>query len=194
MLTADFIKGLEQLPRYAQMLFCACLTQRMLPNYQLFAQATEFVPEHAIDKYLEFFWEHLAYPKSKINFDLQREQFEPFIPQVNDFDMYGVYPAIDCCVGLELLFSIAQSFEKQEASQMSRLSFESVTSFVQMQVGELDDEQLQQEILVERELAFQYQSYQFAQKFEREPDFIKDVKKIARDGDVSNLGICLRED
>jgi uncharacterized protein YjaG (DUF416 family) len=37
---------------------------------------------------------------SKVNFDNQLEKLEEIIPSADDFDMYGVYPAIDACIAL----------------------------------------------------------------------------------------------
>jgi hypothetical protein len=194
MLPASFLTNLKNLPRMAQLLFCACLAQRMMPNYKLFAQATGFASEDALDKYMALFWEYLGYPKARINFALQREQLDPVIPEVKNFDIYGVYPALDCCVALELLFSVVLTFDGDEAAQASQLSLSSVTNFLQMQNDFADDEAVFKEPLAVEELAFQKQCYDFALSFQRNHDYIKQVRKVARQEDVSNLGICLRDE
>ncbi len=43
----------------------------------------------------------LTVKDAKVNFDSQLEKLEEAIPAADDFDMYGVYPAIDACVALE---------------------------------------------------------------------------------------------
>lgn len=45
-------------------------------------------------------WEVLTVKDAKINFDSQLEKFEEAIPSADDYDLYGVYPAIDACVAL----------------------------------------------------------------------------------------------
>ncbi|MFM2486686.1 YjaG family protein [Celerinatantimonas yamalensis] len=194
MLSDSFLTQLGQLQRLPQTLFCVCLTQRMMPNYQLFAESTEFASGQALRKYLDLFWEYLAYPKARINFALQREQFEPLIPERNHFDVYGVYPAIDCCVSFDVLFSSILAPEGDEACQASQISMGSVMNFLEMQFGELGDEQFSQQPLIEQELAFQQRCYDLACAFKRDHNFIKEVREIARHEDVSNLGVCLRDE
>ncbi|CAG8998865.1 MAG: hypothetical protein CENE_00825 [Candidatus Celerinatantimonas neptuna] len=195
MLSASFLRQLEQLPRLSRLLFCACLTQRMMPNFQLFALSSGFAPENILQKYLDLFWEYLSYRGAKINFAIQYENFEQYIPDVQNFDMFGVYPAIDCCVSLELLFNGILSADSDEAAHASQISMGSIVKFLEMQFADsLSDEQLAQQPLVQAELKFQERCYHLACNFEQKPVYIKEVKHFARNEDVSNLGICLQDD
>ena len=44
--------------------------------------------------------ETLVVKDAKVNFDSQLEKLEEAIPSAEDYDLYGVYPAIDACIAL----------------------------------------------------------------------------------------------
>lgn len=143
---------------------------------------------------MDLVWEYLSQPRAKINFAIQQERFQECIPEERDFDIFGVYPAIDCCVSMEVLFNGLQSADGDEAAQVSQTSMGSVLNLLEMQFGEeLTDEQLAQQPLVQDELAFQDYCYQLACEYKRDPVFVKEVRQIARNQDISNLGISLRD-
>lgn len=193
MLTPNFLNQLNGLSRWQQLAFCCALSQRMLPNYQLFAESTEFAPPLALRKYLDLFWEYLSSPKAKINFEVQQLQFDELVPEANDFDLYGVYPAIDCCVSISVLFSLVLSPEGSEAEQASQISMGTVLGFTELQLGEEDEALLAEQPLVQEELAFQAELLRLLLDFERNSHRVKAIRSFARNQDVSNLGICLTD-
>ncbi|MFM2482987.1 YjaG family protein [Celerinatantimonas sp. YJH-8] len=195
MISASFIKQLALLDRHSQLFFGACLTQRMMPNFQLFAESTGFASGQGIQKYLELVWEYLGQPKARINFAIQQENFQSYIPDERDFDIFGVYPAIDCCVSIEVLFNGILSADGDEAAQVSQISMGSVIYFLEMQFADtLSEAQLVQQPLVQDELAFQEYCYQLACEYKQNPVFIKEVRPIVWNQNISNLGISLQDD
>lgn len=62
-----------------------------------------------------------------MNFDSQLEKLEEAIPAADDFDMYGVYPAIDACVALsELIHSRLSGETLEHAIEVSKTSITTV--------------------------------------------------------------------
>ena len=84
-------KRLENLATWQHLTFMACLCERMYPNYHLFCQITE-QPQNAkvYHNILNLVWEYLTVKEANINFENQLEKLENIIPDVNDYDFYGV--------------------------------------------------------------------------------------------------------
>ena len=78
----------------------SCLCERMYPNYAVFCQQTGFGDGQIYRRILDLIWETLTVKDAKVHFDSQLEKLEEAIPSADDFDLYGVYPAIDACVAL----------------------------------------------------------------------------------------------
>ena len=94
-------KRLENVESWQHLTFMACLCERMAPNFALFCQMTE--QEQAEKTYhniLNLVWEFLTVKGAKINFENQLEKLEEIIPDVNNYDFFGVVPALDACEAL----------------------------------------------------------------------------------------------
>ncbi len=75
----------------------------------------------------DLIWETLTVKDAKVNFDSQLEKLEEAIPAADDFDMYGVYPAIDACVALsELIHSRLSGETLEHAIEVSKTSITTV--------------------------------------------------------------------
>ena len=84
-------KRLENVESWQHLTFMACLCERMAPNFTLFCQMTE--QEQAEKTYhniLNLVWEFLTVKGAKINFENQLEKLEEIIPDVNNYDFFGV--------------------------------------------------------------------------------------------------------
>ena len=77
-----------------------------------FCQQTEFADGRASYRRIpDLIWETLTVKDAKVNFDSQLENAGRGDPAADDYDLYGVYPAIDACVALERTDSSA--FERK---------------------------------------------------------------------------------
>ncbi len=182
----------EQLAPWQQISFCLGLAERMYPNYALFSEGTGFGDTEVFRKVLDLFWEQLIVKGSKINFEILQEKFEPEIPDVENFDMYGVYPALDACVVVTCLFNL-QLLKKPEgeAFNASQTSIATVASFIEATSEmELSDDAVMEDELMQQELAFQ-QALLDTLDEQRSPDFLKQVRKFAKNEGISNIGIGL---
>ncbi|WP_432455823.1 YjaG family protein [Agarivorans sp. QJM3NY_29] len=193
MLTPCDLDRLAKLSTKQQSLYCLALLQRMSPNYLLFCQATEQVHEADFRRLLALFWESALHPQTKINFSVQRERFETLIPDPQLFDMYGVYPALDCCVVVECLLSCLLEPTGQEAEQASQTSLASVLSLLELQLGELDEDAMLLQDLVQQELEFQTDLLDMIDHLEKGKSGVEILKTFALNQGVSNLGICLED-
>ncbi|WP_026959601.1 DUF416 family protein [Aliagarivorans taiwanensis] len=191
MLDDTFLERLSQLSKRQQSLFCVAILQRMSPNYLLFCESTEFAGAEGFDKYLRLFWEALLYPKTKFNAPVHQERFQELIPDPEQFDSYGVYPALDCCVVAECLFASLSEATGEEAEQASQTSMGAVLGFLSLLREEQDESKLLDEELVLEEQAFQRQLLDDLELLVDNLDNLKELRNFALNQGVSNLGISL---
>lgn len=84
----------------------ASLYERMYLNYQMFCQQTEFGDPTIYQRILDLIWETLMIKNAKVNCDSHLKKLEQAISSVDNYHLYGVYPAIDACIALaELIHS-----------------------------------------------------------------------------------------
>lgn len=184
-------KQLRNLLPWQQVAFCVGLAERMYPNYVLFSEGTQFGGEACFRKMLDLFWENLTVKGAKVNFETQSEKFEEAIPNVADYDMYGVYPALDACVALTCAFNAVLTKADDEAINASQTSIGTVSSFIEAtSEAELTEQEIWQDELIQQELAFQEELLTLLDE-QRSPDLLKAVRKFCRNEGVSNIGISL---
>ena len=136
---------------------------------------------------LDLVWESLASPGSKIDFDKQLLKLEGSMPDPAQFDMYGVYPAIDCCVGLEILLELIQGTKHHESDQFGNLLelyYSTIQSFIEVSGAE-DDALIQQ--------ADQYlESIEACcGECDDKPQLVKRLKEQVKVKQQSNIGLSL---
>ena len=187
-------KRLENLATWQHMTFMACLCERMYPNYHLFCQITE-QPQNAkvYHNILNLVWEYLTVKEANINFENQLEKLENIIPDVNDYDFYGVVPALDACEGLaEVLHTIIAGASLEQAVKVSQLSLGTVASYLETEYDRtLSEVELKESDLIQQELDVQWQLYRALKEAERhDVELISDLKNALREESVSN--ICIK--
>ena len=187
-------KRLENLATWQHMTFMACLCERMYPNYHLFCQITE-QPQNAkvYHNILNLVWEYLTVKEVNINFENQLEKLENIIPDVNDYDFYGVVPALDACEGLaEVLHTIIAGASLEQAVKVSQLSLGTVASYLETEYDcTLSEVELKESDLIQQELDVQWQLYRALKEAERhDVELISDLKNALREEAVSN--ICIK--
>ena len=189
-------KRLENLATWQHLTFMACLCERMYPNYHLFCQITE-QPQNAkvYHNILNLVWEYLTVKDANINFENQLEKLENIIPDVNDYDFYGVVPALDACEGLaEVLHTIIAGDSCVQAVKLSELSLQTVADLLVEQNGrELYEAELKETEEIQQELDVQWQIYRALKEVEKHNvELISDLKNELREVGVSN--ICVKID
>ena len=190
-------KRLENLATWQHLTFMACLCERMYPNYHLFCQITE-QPQNAkvYHNILNLVWEYLTVKEANINFEHQLEKLENIIPDVNDYDFYGVVPALDACEGLaEVLHTIIAGASLEQAVKVSQLSLGTVASYLETEYDRtLSEVELKESDLIQQELDVQWQLYRALKEAERhDVELISDLKNALREEAVSNICIKIEQ-
>ncbi|WP_439257026.1 YjaG family protein [Lonepinella sp. BR2271] len=186
-------KRLEHFETWQHLTFMACLCERMWPNFQLFCQVTE-QPDKAktYQNILNLVWEYLTVKGAKINFENQLEKLEEIIPDVNDYDFFGVVPALDAAEGLgDLLHAIIAGENLEQSIKISQLSLQTVATLLETeQERELSETELKSAVEIEQELDVQWQIFRTLKECEeRDVDLILDLKNEIRSSKISNIGI-----
>lgn len=186
-------KRMERFESWQYLTFMACLCERMMPNFQLFCAVTE-QPEQAktYQNILNLVWEFLTVKGAKINFENQLEKLEAIIPDVNQYDFYGVFPAADACQGLaDLLHTLIAGEHLEQAIALSQLSLSTVATYLETQQDrELSEQELKNAPEIQEELDVQWQIYRLLNECEeRDVELILELKNELRTANTSNIGV-----
>ncbi|WP_112288556.1 YjaG family protein [Rahnella sp. AN3-3W3] len=187
---------LEKLESWQHVTFMASLCERMYPNYQAFCLETGFGEAQLYRRILDLIWETLVIKDAKVNFDSQLEKLEEAVPSSDDYDLYGVYPAIDACIALgELIHSRLSGETLSHAIAVSETSIRTVAMLEMTQAGkEMTDEELKVIPAVEEEWDIQWEIFRLlADCEERDLELIKGLRSDLREAAVSNIGINLAQ-
>ena len=127
----------EKLSHWQQIAFASALLERMLPNYQMFSDNNQFGDYALLRNQLDLVWQWLdKNNKIKINTNAQLNKLEEQTPNPEEFDSFGVFPALDVCMAMMSLLQLIQSNGKDKAHEdinsVSRLSHNSVSYYVEL--------------------------------------------------------------
>ena len=186
-------KRLENLESWQHLTFMAALCERMAPNFKLFCQMNELSAEvKTYQNILNLVWEYLTVKDTKINFENQLEKLETIIPDVNDYESFGVVPALDACQALaEILHAIIAGETLERAVEMSLISLGTVTSLLETETGrDWSESELKENEDIQAELDVQWQVYRLLKECEkRDIALILGLKNEIRAEGISNIGI-----
>ncbi|MFC0309445.1 YjaG family protein [Gallibacterium trehalosifermentans] len=186
-------KRLANLESWQQLVFMACLCERMYPNFVMFCQIVE-QPQHAkmYHNILNLVWEYLTVKDAKINFEHQLEKFEEIIPDINDYDFFGIVPAVDACEALsDLLHTIIAGEALEQAVKVSVLSLQTVVVSLEIEENrKLSEKELKEHELITAELDIQWAIYRTLNSLEnRDISVINQLKNEIRATKMSNIGV-----
>ena len=186
-------KRLENLESWQHLTFMAALCERMASNFKLFCQMNELSAEaKTYQNILNLVWEYLTVKDAKINFENQLEKLETIIPDVNDYESFGVVPALDACQALaEILHAMIAGETLERAVEMSLISLGTVTSLLETETGrDWSESELKESKDIQAELDVQWQVYRLLKECEkRDIELILDLKNEIRAEGISNIGI-----
>ena len=176
--------------------FCAALSERMYPNFALFAELVEFGDSQKLRTVLNGVWDSLANTGAKMNFEVQLGHVENSMPDLEEFTMYGAVPARDAVLSLIQTLECVLDGDSELASDVANLSRECVATFVEFSEGDdqLSDEELIRLIntheLMEIEDAFQ-QEVLDQLKAHKQPNkaLMQSLRELASNDGVSNIGV-----
>ena len=175
-------------------ILAAALLERMLPNYTLFCQATEFGESSVLRNALNSIWEKLVLPKSKINLELLVDKVEPNVPEVTDFDMFGVYPAIDTATALLGMLNGLLMEDESEFVDISKISQATVAKLIEYQLTSediiADNQAIREHPLMQYEMDMLSELIDHVENMGRiTSESVKALKKKALEDGQTNIGI-----
>ncbi len=163
-------KRLENLESWQHLTFMAALCERMAPNFKLFCQMNELSAEaKTYQNILNLVWEYLTIKDVKINFENQLEKLESIIPDVNDYDSFGVVPALDACQALaEILHAIIAGETLEKAVEISLISLGTIRALLETETGrDWSESKLKENEDIQTELDVQWQVYRLLKECEK---------------------------
>ncbi|AXH82838.1 TPA: DUF416 family protein [Haemophilus influenzae] len=186
-------KRLENLESWQHLTFMAALCERMAPNFKLFCQMNELsVEAKTYQNMLNLVWEYLTIKDVKINFENQLEKLESIIPDVNDYESFGVVPALDACQALaEILHAIIAGETLERAVEISLISLGTIRALLETETGrDWSESELKENEDIQTELDVQWQVYRLLKECEkRDIELILALKNEIRTEGISNIGI-----
>ena len=192
-----FSNRLEPFPDWKLIAAATAVTERAWPNYALFSELAEFGTASEIRHCLNMLWDHIAGHQSAKNFERLLEKVDPNTPDLDDFDMFGVQPALDMIVSLTCAINCSLAPNTDEAASALTLSLSTVGKFVRYsEVPELNGTELNQYI-EKHDLHVQQMSFidevldTLAKQKKQNPDFMKQLRALSQNDGVSHLGISL---
>lgn len=128
---ANNFQRIRDLNYLQKAVLAAAVIERMLPNYDLFSEATGFGDMATMKSTLNVCWEIIVFPKSKINLEKQVDKVEANVPELSQFDMFGTYPAIDTATALLGLLHGLMAKDEQEFIDIAKISQATVARYVE---------------------------------------------------------------
>lgn len=162
--------------------YAAALCERMLPNYGMFCELVGFAGAGEIRSIMDLVWEWIYIKNAKIDFDKQQDKLEAITPDPKEFDLYGVYPALNCCVALTATIDLIRGESSDMLDEVVQVSLDTINSFIEASGVESADS------LMQEERGFKEAVVHCLNGIEEVPCSLKD---LARNQGVSNLGISL---
>ena len=188
-----FHQCLQRLEPRRQQAFMAALCERLLPNYVLYAQTSGHGEPHGLRAILDLVWEQLTVKEARIDFERQAEKLAELEPPADD-DSFGARRALEAVVALSALLDILRGEAPEAVLEVSRTSKGGVRAFIELTEGEEDPGRLA-ELVREHPLMADENDFQDAVleavegRLDREA--IKALRRLGRNGGVSNLGLSL---
>lgn len=199
---AKFQKSLSSLVGWRERAFILGLAERALPNAMLYFEGIQYQPlaeyyAKGLGEFIDAIWQHVIIKPDEENIILLLDQLAELIPEEADEDHYGVLPTRDIQQLFESAMLGAINDEKRRALEASQRSLETITQFIEFSEGEgLSENALvklfDKHPLIEREFSFQEEMSELLRGASTPSrDVLKQLRTLAEDEGVSNIGISL---
>lgn len=197
-----FQKKLQTLSSWRERAFILSLAERALPNAILYitsleADDSEYMP---LPEIIEGVWQHLIVEPNEEQIIALLDNVMAYVPETEDSEHYGALPTADCLSLLEQAMLGGLNEEKRRALDASQTSLSTVLQFIDFSEGDdLSENQLiklyDTHSLVEREFSFQEELNDILRSASHPGvELITELRALAQDSGVSNIGISLSAD
>lgn len=191
----------SKLSHWQQITFASALIERMLPNYQMFSESSEFGSYALLRNQLDLIWQWLdKNNKIKININAQLNKLEEQTPDPEAFDSFGVFPALDVCMAMVSLWQLMQTNgtdkDHEDINSVSRLSQNSVNYYVELLLIDEGNEDIQAADVDEHPLTAwekdtQHELFDFLKVAAETKHSCQLATKMVLSEGLSNLGIAI---
>ena len=196
-LYAQYSRQIELLSPWQLTTLATAVTERAWPNFALFAELAEFGQPDDVRHCLNMLWDFTAGLQSSKNFERLLERLDENTPNPEDFDMFGVQPALDFSVSLNCAINCAMKASIDEAASALTVSLSTIGKFIKYtEAAELKGTELTQYIeeheLFEIQLRFIHELISMvSQQQKPSKEFTKELRLLSANDGVSQLGISL---
>ena len=190
-----------KLSHWQQIAFASALLERMLPNYQMFSESSEFGSYALLRNQLDLIWQWLdKNNKIKININAQLNKLEEQTPDPELFDSFGVFPALDVCMAMMSLWQLMQTNgtdkDHEDINSISRLSKNSVNYYVELLlidegIEDIQSEKIDEHPLIVWEKATQNELFDFLTMAAETKRSCQLATEMVLSEGLSNLGIAI---
>ncbi|NRA61803.1 MAG: YjaG family protein [Psychrobium sp.] len=185
-----FFTRIKDLSFEQQLIFANVLTERMLPNYRLFSESTQFGNPLVLNTIVDLIWQRLSKYQVKLNLEVQQNKLLDETPELNDFDCFGVVPAIDCAMAINTMLVAIEQKMDEDLINISKLSSSTVASYIGAVEGDISDEAtFDHEMMVEEKALQEYLLERVEQQKKATPEYLKELRQEFKAFGISNIGI-----
>jgi len=191
-----FQKSLQTLSAWRERAFILSLAERALPNALLYLSSLDIEAEFDAAIVDEIWLNLITEPDEESIIELL-DIVTAFMQYTEDSEHYGALPTQDCLMLFEQALLGGLNDEKRRALDASQSSVNTVIQFIEFSEGEgLSENQLiklfDSHSLVEREFSFQGELIDILRPAPHPgQSLINELREIAQDEGVSNIGISL---
>lgn len=182
----SFNQQLRSLSPKQKLAFSAAIAERMLPNYQIFAEHYEPECNQKLRAIMDTVWERLTVPQSKIDFAKQAEKLLELQPNPDED------PSLACYLGLDTTLAVDHCLttDEEQAVSISRLSRASVARFLEVTEPETASSKLSEQPLMQYEHECQNEILDFVLGHsDCKAPAMKSLRQMVKDLEVSSIGI-----
>ncbi|WP_110670389.1 YjaG family protein [Salinicola halophilus] len=187
---AGFNARLRKLDRRQGIAFMAAVSERMVPNYVLYAHVNAAGDPAMLYNVIDLVWESLNVKAAKIDFDKQADKLAAIEPPAED-DSFGARRATETIMAVTTLVDALRAEAPEATLEVSRVSRNGVRAMIEMSEGSEDAEQLdalcREHPLMQDEHDFQDAVLEAVENGEA----LRDLRTLGRNGGISNLGLTL---
>ncbi|ART63518.1 YjaG family protein [Kushneria marisflavi] len=194
MIAQGFEKRLRALSPRQSLAFMAALSERLMPNYRLYAEIGDAGDAHGVASLLALIWESLGIRDARIDFERQGEKLVACEPPEDD-DSFGARIARDMTLALSACVDVLSGPAGEASVDVSRLSIGGVERFIEMNAGDAIHDDTEREALIEEnelmsdERAFQLAVLESVETQTLDREGLRALRMLGKNEGVSNLGL-----
>lgn len=163
-----------------------CVLERMLPNYQLYAETSGAGDPRLFRQLLDIAWDMLLSRNPRINLEAQADKAELLLPPAAEEPMLGELLGMHAALGLQRMFEMCADEDERALSEIFELSRNGVEVYLSISDASADE----QKALRDAEQAFvEALGTQVAGNPQLPADTARTMRQWVRALGVSNIGL-----